>query len=123
MGYSLNWVGTNIMVNFEGTLRFKDIYNANKKIYKDVRFKEMEYQVVDYRAIRNSNLTPEEITAIGKLEMSASILNNHLKLAFVFDDPKHLVINSQIYIDSLAETGWKLQIFDDIKKAESWCKA
>lgn len=123
MSYSTQWIDNDLIVSYEGELSFKVLFTANTEIYRDKRFREMTFQVVDLRGISTSSLNEEETTSLGNQEVAASMINNHIKIAIVFDNPDYIMSNSQAYIDALADTGWQLQGFDDINKALEWCRS
>lgn len=122
MSYSLCWIGTNVVVRFEGTLCYRNLHHANNEIYKDARFSSMEFQIMDLHDVTDSDLTNEEVIAIGNQKMSASINNNNIKLAMVTNNPTILINQGTAYLDSLAQTDWKFQAFDCFNRAMEWCK-
>jgi len=120
MPNSIEWIGSNIIVSFEGTLTAKEIMEVDDLIYGDVRFDTMKFQIFDYSKISKLEINEIESEVIGTLDKTASVWNKRLKVAVVSDNK---IINNLTdkYKKALHGSLWKVKNFTSKEEALIWC--
>ncbi len=120
MPNSIEWIGSNIIVSFEGTLTAKEIMEVDDLIYGDIRFDTMKFQIFDYTKIDNLAMNETESEVIGTLDKTASVWNKRLKVA-VISNSETINNLTDKYKKALLGSLWKVKSFTSKEEALIWC--
>jgi hypothetical protein len=120
MGYSTEWIGSNIIMRFFGEINLTDLHEANNHIYGDPRFDSMDYQIADYTGIESVNISDDDVKLLSQLDLNAAVWNRKVKVALIATEDYQLEYLN-IYLEIMAETAWECRIFDNFDDAEAWC--
>jgi hypothetical protein len=121
MSYKYDWIENNIIVTFEGDVRYKDIFNVDGKIFGDSRFDLMTYAIYDFSLVSNFNITVDDVKIFSALNQSASMWNRCLKFACITQD-KAITDAVSDFMNLLKESNWKIKIFGKLEDAIEWVK-
>jgi hypothetical protein len=121
MSYKYDWIENNIIVTFEGDVRYKDIINVDGRIFGDSRFDLMTYAIYDFSLVSNFNITVDDVKIFSALNQSASMWNKRLKLACITQD-KATIDAVSGFKNLLKEINWKIKIFGKLEDAIEWVK-
>jgi hypothetical protein len=122
MGYTINWIGNNVIIRMDGMIGFNDIDYVNGLLYGDSRFENMRYQIFDLSDVQQFNLTARDFELLGILDKNSSIWNRSLKVAIVFTDEEMIKL-MDYYKNEMKGTNWKIEVFRTFAEAEKWCFA
>ena len=119
MSYKYDWTENNVIVTFEGDVKYEDIFHVDGKIIGDSRFNLMIYTIYDFSKVDNFKITKGDIKIFSALNISASIWNKRLKFACIVQN-KNIKDTVSIYIDLMKESSWKIKMFNTLEKAIEW---
>ena len=124
MEQQYNWVDNDIIVTFEGTLRFEAIFEINSKIYGDSRFDKMRFQIADFSNVDNyviDSFSPETVAIIlTNLDKNAMFWNTDVKVALVLSQNTKWNEYIEMYNQAMQETNWDSKTFKSKEEALEW---
>ncbi len=120
MGFNIKWINSNPIVTYSGVVNYETIINSNNAIIGDARFDEMKYQIFDHSQVDKLVITQKELEMIGVLDKNSAVWNKKVKVALIFKDIK-TEERIRKYLEIMAQTQWKVKVFDNYKEAEKWC--
>ncbi len=95
----------------------------NDKIYGDVRFGSITYQIADYTDVTNNHITQQDAKVIGTLDRVSSHWNSkRVRNVVVTKDQKFIPI-AKTYFRQFEGTHWEGRIFETLEMAYDWVKA
>lgn len=120
MSFNIKWTNSNPIVTYSGVVNFEIISNSNNVIIGDARFDDMKYQIFDHSGVEKFMITQKELEMIGVLDKNSAVWNKKVKVALIFNDIK-IEESIRKYLEIMAQTQWKVKVFDNYKEAEKWC--
>jgi hypothetical protein len=120
MSYSINWLENGVCVKAEGIYTLEDNLKANGELYGDARFGDLKFQIGDFTDADISEYTLKTANIIGKMESVSTVWNNNLRVAHVTKDQEFIKI-IKTYEESLINSNWVFEIFDNYEDAFEWC--
>lgn len=120
MSYRINWVGNNPHIAFYGTIDTNKFLFVRNLFISDKRFDLMNYQLWDFRHVNAVKLTKEDISVLAALDISSSIWNKKMMIAFIAIEPNIIDLYTS-YIRVMEESPWSIKLFDCEDDAQNWC--
>lgn len=120
MSYDIKWSDNNVIVTFRETVSFQELHQVNNIIYGSSSFDTIKYQIFDFGQVKTYNITQAEVEALGMLDKTSTIWNQHIKGALIITDEKAKEL-AEAYKKAMQDTGWEIKIFDNFSQAEQWC--
>ncbi len=120
MGFNTKWINSNPIVTYSGVVNYEIINNSNNVIIGDARFDDMKYQIFDRSQVDKLVITQKELEMIGVLDKNSAVWNKKVKVALIFNDLK-IEESIRKYQEIMAQTQWKVKVFENFKEAEKWC--
>ena len=123
MAHIIIWEEKGLLVKFSGTVTDQEVMKINDKIYGDVRFGSITYQIADYTDVTNNHITQQDAKVIGTLDRVSSHWNSkRVRNVVVTKDQKFIPI-AKTYFRQFEGTHWEGRIFETLEMAYDWVKA
>lgn len=121
MNYEINWNDVNPCIRFEDAINFEAINKINELLIGHKNFDNMAYQIWDFIEVQDLDLSEGDLKIIAALDKSSSIWNKKMKIALVAKN-KAVVDVCFKYKESMKDTEWIIDIFDQPLVAQDWCE-
>jgi hypothetical protein len=123
MAGELIWEDKGILVKHSGTVTDEEVRELNDRMYGDIRFDSINYQIADYTEVTKNLITPQDAKVVGKLDRASSMwTSKKMKLAIVSQDENFFPV-VETYFSEFAETEWEGRIFPTLVEAYAWVKS
>ena len=121
MPYQTIWEEKGVKWVFYGHVTAEELRKANEDFYLDPRSKKATYELINTVLVEDLEWAPVEIVELSANDVAASRGNNHLKMAFVVDNPDLMVkIEKYMAISRTLNSGWKIREFSTEAEAREW---
>lgn len=107
-----------VVFDEEGTVSAEEITAAMKQVYRDDRYPELKYWIINATAESNTT-TFADINDLAQLEVKESIRNSGLFLAIV-TDTDHIYALTRMYEAFAHESTSTIKIFTNRENADEW---
>lgn len=121
MPYQTIWEEEGIKWVFYGNVTAEELRTANKDFYLDPRSLTAKYEIINTVLVEDLEWAPLEIVELSSNDVSASRINDRLKMAFVVENPK-IWTKMKKYVDISIKlnSGWEFKYFPTEKEAREW---
>ena len=122
MTFNIKWDKKGVYVKFHGIVNAQDLIDANNYIISNANFETIHFQIFDFLDIDDFNITSYDISIIGVIDKSQSVINKEMKIAIVTQNDYVKEITSE-YDQIMEESSWITKIFPDYHSANKWVKS
>ena len=121
MGYSIQWEGNSVRVNYFGTIDNTDIENAHFSLNGDARFYDCRSLVLNLLECNMDDVDVDGLITIIATDLGAAETIKSLKVAMIADAPQNTEKASR-YIDQCRRYGypWDFELFSSMDAAHEW---
>ena len=120
MSYTINWHNNDIIVSYDGIVKFKDLYEVIDMLHLDPRFEKTTFQLNDFLKVEKFAINDLEAQVLGTIDNFSSKWTKKIKLAIVASNPKFLE-TVKFYKEKMKGSNWNIKVFKDYHKAYEWC--
>lgn len=120
MAHRIEWREKGVYVKYEQHVELSEIREVDDTMYKDFRYQNIQYQIVDFIDVQETAMKKEDVNIIAGYEIGATMNNKEMKVAFVANNPFFIEL-IHLYIERLTGMGWTFQLFEMLDDAEKWC--
>lgn len=104
---------------FRGNVTGAEILRANREIYGDPRFGRLTYQIVDFTAVENFDVTEADMAVIAASDRAAARFKPHVRVAVAAAD--EIIKDLSAFYDAvMVGSPWHQRVFDSMSEAREW---
>ena len=109
-----------VILEFSGILNWKDIYDANEKIYTTPeQIRSIHYQIADFTDVETTDITSAQVQKLAEQDSSAAKINPDMILAIVGSDD--LVYGlARMWEAYASEVSFEKAVFRQLEDAKKW---
>lgn len=121
MPIKLNWSDEGVEYICSGRITLDDVLTADDKVFSDPKFKRAQYILINALDVDFVKLSELEIQIDVTNDLTQSLKNESLKLAFIAAKP-HLIAVAELYVKTFRKKhiGWQVELFATAQRAHHW---
>lgn len=109
-------------VKHEGEVSLNDIFEVNRIITNDPRYRLLKYHISDFTGIEDLLMSKKDLESLSDFHVIPTLLYPNLKLLIVSNNPK---VQKKVleYMKFMTSNAWEITLFDNFNKALEWGKS
>ena len=119
MPYTTTWNRQGVVWTYSGVLTGQEALQSNLEIYGDERFDDLHYQIADFTAVTDNQISDLHTKKIAYLDRAAAQTNPNIKVAIVMKDVEHLN-TADVYSELSKHSPWELKVCHSLEEAQAW---
>jgi hypothetical protein len=119
MPYATTWEDSGVVWTFRGNVTGDEILRANREIYRDPRFDQLTYQIVDLTAVERFDVTEDDMARIAVHDRAAARSKPSVRVAIAAAN-EMIKDLSAFYDAAMVGAPWRQRIFDSMSEAREW---
>jgi gamma-glutamyl-gamma-aminobutyrate hydrolase PuuD len=119
MPYATTWEEAGVLWTFRGEVTGDEILRANQEVYRDPRFHQLTYQIVDLTGVERFDVTEDEIAMVAVHDRAAARSRPSVRVAVAATD--EIIKDLSAFYDAvMVGSPWHQRIFDSEREAREW---
>lgn len=123
MSFLLNWDVTGVTVEFEGTLTFESVMQANDSLLGSAQFDFILYQIWDFQKITEVSIKREDAVPLGTMAKYASLWSKKQYIAILVNLNERNIAFFETFKSFMERSQWQCALFSDKDKVKDWLKS
>lgn len=118
MSHTLIWEPKGVYWKYTQQVSGEEITETSKSIYRDPRFKDLQYKLVDFLDVETIEMDKKDIIRIACQHRSAVKFNRNIKSAIVLKSKTNKLANK--FTELFKGSSWEVQVFQNLDDANNW---
>jgi hypothetical protein len=97
----------------------QEALQSNLDIYGDKRFDDLQYQIADFSAVTENQISELYTKKIAYLDRAAAQTNPRIKVAIVMNNAEFLD-TADVYGELSKHSPWQLKVCHSLEEARAW---
>lgn len=121
MPIKLNWSVEGVEYICSGRITLDDVLTADDKVFSDPKFMRAQYILINALDVDFVELSELEIQIDVTNDLTHSLKNENLKLAFIAAKP-HIITVAELYVKAFRRKhiSWQVELFATEQRALHW---